>query len=487
MPPCAPDGGATKAGERMVADVARGSTRKDSKLKTITHEELLRHNKPDDNWICIDDKVYDVSKWAASHPGGEHLMHNAAGTDASAVFHAFHTKHGSGDRAHNILKYLPHVANMEQRTKSKLETAFHELRERLDSDGLYDTDFRYYHLMALWLASLLLSTVYLVLTAETKLGAIGAAFVFGLFLQQCAFVGHDTAHNGITHDRKTDMLIGIVVGPLLTGVSTAWWKRSHNAHHVVTNSVTHDPDIQHMPIIAISPEFWSKGGVWSLYHKKWFAFDWAAKALISYQHYLFYPVMAFARWNLYVQGFILLFDPSIKTEWTSLELGSLAFFWTWLSLLTSCLPTLQMQLLFLVVSHMFAGILHVQITLSHFSMPVYHGATYDAPKGEEFLRQQCATSMDVDTQWWNDWFHGGLQFQVAHHIFPRVPRHNLKRVQTMLQGLCHEHGVEYKCVGWLEGNREIYKTLHSAAMKARESPTVEFTESEMWKAMCAEG
>mmetsp|Transcript_32338 Transcript_32338/g.81474 ORF Transcript_32338/g.81474 Transcript_32338/m.81474 type:complete len:486 (+) Transcript_32338:306-1763(+) len=485
MPPCAPDGVATKRGERMVVD--GGGAKRDSKLKTITPEQLALHNKPDDNWICIDQKVYDVSKWAASHPGGEHLMHNAAGTDASSVFHAFHTTHGSGQRAINILKHLPHVANMEHRPQSKLEKAFGELRDRIDTDGLYETDFNYYLMMALWLFSLLLGTIYLVVTAETNTHAVAAAFVFGMFLQQCAFVGHDTAHNGITHDRKTDMLIGIVVGPLLTGVSTAWWKRSHNAHHVVTNSVTHDPDIQHMPIIAISPEFWRKGGVWSLYHKKWFAFDRVAKALISYQHYLFYPVMAFARWNLYVQGFILLFNPNIKTEWTNLELCSLGFFWTWFSLLTSCLPTVQMQLIFLVVSHMFAGILHIQITLSHFSMPVYHGATFEAPQGEEFLRQQCATSMDVDTAWWNDWFHGGLQFQVAHHIFPRVPRHNLKRVQGMLQDLCRAHDIEYKKVGWLAGNLEICKTLYAAAMKARESPTVDFTESEMWKAMCAEG
>ena len=49
---------------------------------------------------------------------------------------------------------------------------------------------------------------------------------------------------GITHYRDMDIMIGMVVGPLLTGISTAWWKRSHNAHHVVTNSVSHDPDIQ---------------------------------------------------------------------------------------------------------------------------------------------------------------------------------------------------------------------------------------------------
>mmetsp|Transcript_30752 Transcript_30752/g.60141 ORF Transcript_30752/g.60141 Transcript_30752/m.60141 type:complete len:485 (-) Transcript_30752:537-1991(-) len=484
MPPCQAETEVTKRTAKAPIDCPA----KGSKLPAITPEELAKHNKPDDNWICIDNKVYDVSRWGASHPGGQHLVENAAGTDASAVYHAFHTEHGSGGRSHKILKHLPHVANMVSRPQSKLEKDFDEVRRLIDEDGLYTTDMNYYYIMAVWIASLLLSTIYLVLTAETNVGALAAAFVFGIFLQQCAFVGHDTAHNGITHDRKTDMIIGVVVGPLLTGVSTAWWKRSHNAHHVVTNSVTHDPDIQHMPIIAISPEFWSKGAVFSRYHLKWFVFDAPAKFLISYQHLLFYPVMAFARWNLYIQGFLLLLNPAIKTEWTRVELCALASFWTWLSVLSSCLPTPWMQAIFLVVSHMFAGILHVQITLSHFSMPVYHGATYKAPPGEEFVRQQFATSMDVKTTWWNDWFHGGLQFQVAHHIFPRVPRHNLKQVQIRLEKMCSRHsGMEYKKVGWWEGNFEIYQTLRSAALKARASKTVDFAESEMWKAMCAEG
>merc|ERR1712205_220722 len=81
--------------------------------------------------------------------------------------------------------------------------------------------------------------------------------VFALFLQQCAFVGHDSAHNGITHHRNVDIMIGMVVGPLLTGISTAWWKRSHNAHHVVTNSVSHDPDIQHIPFFAVTADLFA--------------------------------------------------------------------------------------------------------------------------------------------------------------------------------------------------------------------------------------
>lgn len=79
------------------------------------------HRSSQDLWVNIDGKVYDLTKWAESHPGGHHLIVNAAGTDASGVFHAFHTNHGTGGRALKMLKYLPHVANMEYRSPTKLE------------------------------------------------------------------------------------------------------------------------------------------------------------------------------------------------------------------------------------------------------------------------------------------------------------------------------------------------------------------------------
>lgn len=283
------------------------------------------------------------------------------------------------------------------------------------------------------------------------------------------------------------MLIGIVVGPLLTGLSTAWWKHSHNAHHVVTNSTTHDPDIQHMPALAITDSFWRNGGTFSSYHQRFFKFDNFAKFMISYQQYLFLPIMAIARWNLYVQGFSLLLNTRAKVENRYLELIATAIYWTWLSALVSFLPSWQLRAIFLIVSHNVTGILHIQITLSHFSMPTYEGRVFDAPAGEEFIRQQCYTSMDVDTDWYDDWFHGGLQFQLAHHMFPRVPRHNLKRVQQMLQRLCLEHGVEYRKVSWWHGFFAILTTLEDAALKAREAKVVDFAESDLWKAMCAEG
>ena len=46
---------------------------------------------------------------------------------------------------------------------------------------------------------LLCGTVVLVIQAHDSFSTLLAAACFALFLQQCAFVGHDSAHNGITH------------------------------------------------------------------------------------------------------------------------------------------------------------------------------------------------------------------------------------------------------------------------------------------------
>jgi delta8-fatty-acid desaturase len=59
-----------------------------------------------------------------------------------------------------------------------------------------------------------------------------------------------------------------------------------------------------------------------------------------------------------------------------------------------------------------------------------------------------------------DWFHGGLQFQAVHHCFPRIPRHNLRRLrEEVVLPLCKKHGLEYKIAGFYECNRMVLSTL----------------------------
>ena len=46
-------------------------------------DEVRQHSTKDDAWIVIDDTIYDVSNFWKKHPGGQQVMLNFAGRDAS--------------------------------------------------------------------------------------------------------------------------------------------------------------------------------------------------------------------------------------------------------------------------------------------------------------------------------------------------------------------------------------------------------------------
>jgi delta8-fatty-acid desaturase len=63
--------------------------------------------------------------------------------------------------------------------------------------------------------------------------------------------------------------------------------------------------------------------------------------------------------------------------------------------------------------------------------------------------------MNIESNWLTDWFHGGLQFQIEHHLFPRVPRHNLRAVQPHVKAFCARHHLPYVSVTFAEANRMV--------------------------------
>lgn len=111
--------------------------------------------------------------------------------------------------------------------------------------------------------------------------------------------------------------------------------------------------------------------------------------------------MCLARFNLYAQSFILLLSRE-KVHYKLLEIAGLVLYWIWYSTLTSQLRNWQSILVYVLVSHAVTGLLHVQITLSHFSMPAYHGHAYN-DDSDEFYQLQIRTSMDVKSTPLTDW------------------------------------------------------------------------------------
>jgi cytochrome b involved in lipid metabolism len=67
----------------------------------FTLEEVSKHNKKDDAWLIINNKVYDITKWIPMHPGGMIIM-KGVGKDATELFNNV----GHDNYAKNKLKTL---------------------------------------------------------------------------------------------------------------------------------------------------------------------------------------------------------------------------------------------------------------------------------------------------------------------------------------------------------------------------------------------
>ncbi len=351
---------------------------------------------------------------------------------------------------------------LDHATQDNIVQRYRILNDRIRAEGLYQCDYTSY----LFEISryLLLFSMFLLCLRMGWYGTSGLSL--GFFWHQLVFTAHDAGHMGITHSFAVDTVIGIVIADFLGGLSLGWWKRNHNVHHIVTNSPEHDPDIEHMPFFAISHRFFES--LRSTYYDRVMAYDPFAKFIVRYQQYLYYPILALGRLNLYRLSWeylLLGLGPRKGPAWWHrwLELAGQAFFWAWFGygVVYKSIPTVGSRVLFIMISHIVTAPLHVQITLSHFAM-----STVDLGANESFPQKMLRTTMDVDCPQWLDFIHGGLQFQAVHHLYPRIPRQNLRRTQNLVQEFCQEVEIPYALYGFVDGNKEVIGRLGEVGRQA---------------------
>ncbi|KAI9887741.1 MAG: hypothetical protein M1823_000490 [Watsoniomyces obsoletus] len=83
---------ATEPGQATAADIT----------KEYTYADISTHASRKDLYVVVHDKVYDVSGFVDEHPGGEEVMMDVAGQDATEAFEDV----GHSDEAREILRGL---------------------------------------------------------------------------------------------------------------------------------------------------------------------------------------------------------------------------------------------------------------------------------------------------------------------------------------------------------------------------------------------
>lgn len=352
---------------------------------------------------------------------------------------------------------------LDMETQTNIIQKYRELHQRIKDAGLYKCNYWAYAAE---------SVSYLFFAVMTYVCvAHGWVFVGGLFLgalwHQLVFTAHDAGHMGITHDYYFDSILAIVIADFIGGLSMGWWKLSHNIHHIVTNSPEHDPDIEHLPFFAISHRFMEN--LHSTYYDRVMKYDTFAKIVLRVQPYTYYPILSLARFNLTRLSWDYLLagrgPKKGQAAWLRwLEIAGQVFFWTWFGygICYKMIPDNWSRFVFVMTCNIFSSPLHLQIVLSHFAM-----STADLGPQESFPQKMLRTTMDIDCPPWLDWIHGGLQFQAIHHLYPRIPRHNLRTTQKLVQEFCNDVGIPYALYGFVGGNGEVIGKLAEVSRQAK--------------------
>lgn len=380
------------------------------------------HAKSEQNFIGIDGKWYEVSNFIGRHPGGP-IIEQFLGQDASAVFHAFH-------RQACTLKRRTSVSTYKQDFKDPATLAFQELGEYFNREGYFETSWRWYCLKFAIILALSTSVVYMVTYREEWYMHYAGALTLAAFWQQCGFVMHDAMHTQLTGNRRIDHLLGTISGTSCLGLSATWWRDEHFVHHALTNVVDYT---QHFA----DPQMWEPS--WAQNEKLFPYYKGVLHRLaVRFQHITFIPLcMFFGRVGIIVDSFL---QERHWHEW-------LAFFvhWAWMSLLLSMLPSWREVFFFYSLASIGEGIMHIQLLISHYAKPFQVKSDMHQM---DFYRFQVEANINIKNPWWLDWFHGGLNFHIEHHLFPRMPRHNFRRASEHIRRVCKEVNIEYDECSW---------------------------------------
>ena len=322
-----------------------------------------------------------------------------------------------------------------------------ELRRRVRQAGLLDKQPIYYTMKVLVAVAMYGVGLTIMVTADSLwVHLLNAVFV-GFAFSQMSFIGHDAGHYQIARSARKNEMLGLLA-TFFVAMDLSWWIEKHNRHHANPNVLEEDGDIEVSVLAFTEEQALSKKGL--------------SRLIVRYQAFFFYPILMLSSISLRFGGISYVVQGK-EVKYPVLEpLLMAAHAVIYLSLLYFLLGPWQ-GALFLVVHQAVAGLLMGgTFAPNHKGMPIV-----DPDKKPDFLRHQVLTSRNVMPHPITDIVYGGLNYQIEHHLFPSMPRKNLRKVRDIVKAFCLEKSISYHETTVIGSNVEMLKYLHMMSRPLR--------------------
>ena len=263
------------------------------------------------------------------------------------------------------------------------------------------------------------------------------AFVFG----QIGLLGHDVAHLQVFRSTRLASLLGLILGNLLLGIGMGWWRESHNtAHHNNPNHFDLDPNIDFY-VLAFTPEQGRRKPPvlqWIIRHQAKLITLFACLQIVS----LHVQTVEFLRhWWRRLPAYC-------AVESVTLVVHAIVY----VGLICVALGPLG-GVAFIVAHRALAGLYLASIFApNHKGMPILYG-----DGRPDFLHEQVLTARNIRGGALTDFWYGGLNYQIEHHLFTNLPRNRLSRAAPLVRDYCQAHNLAYHETSLRGAYREMFE------------------------------
>ena len=384
----------------------------------LTNEEVL-----------IENKIYSVDSLASTHPGGELFVKAFAGRDATEAFLSYHRKEFPHATQSDALKSTLPISKQSPDATVSGEADFLELCALVEKVLPRHKSFAptsYWVKMAVILTCAVGLEGYIHVTCSYKwyLTAMLGFFMalIGLNIQ------HDANHGALSKNPAINKLFGMTQNYI--GGSRIDWLHQHVVqHHISTNDIQDDPDMSANDMLRLNP----------------------VKPLLKYhmfQHLYTFMILAgfgFAVTSTTLRNLIAWKNyTKISSKLTDLKpfeiSTSVLFFTRWI-----VLPYLQQPSIYtlLNICPMFivcGYYLSFFFILSHNFKGAENFDKHTTDKS--FLYRQASSSSNVGGSLLC-FLNGGLNYQIEHHLFPRIQHTHYPKIAPVVREFCLSKGIPY--------------------------------------------
>jgi fatty acid desaturase len=288
------------------------------------------------------------------------------------------------------------------------------------------------------------------LVAMAMLGpwaAVPGIPIAAVLCMSLSMLGHEGSHRSVSASPLRCALVANLAFSLISGLGVLYWRHKHDRlHHGHPNVEGLDPDIKPFPFVSSHGDHMRCGP-----GSRWFQ--------RNFQRWAFWPMSLLMTTGMRRSSIVYLFQyprqHGLSRTWF-VELACLLGHYTGWVVIPSIVwgPFVGIGV-YMAIYGLVGVFLALVFAPAHIGLPIVQHQHHD-------WLHQLETTRNLELPRFISFFFIGLDYQVEHHLFPKIPHQHLPRAAAITAAWCARHGVAYSSMPYLHALADSARFMANA-------------------------